>query len=151
MRNPTSFLLPVLAMVFALAVLGMPEGVAAQDGCTICVYVPQEEEPPTPECDPLPTGEGYETCDVKSGWEDCEMSSDKPDCGSRLALDGRADVGSGVAPAAVAIPWGRQLVVPAADTPAAVTRQACTGAIVQRRYSAGSIAELRAGLRHVTI
>ena len=33
----------------------------------------------------------------------------------------------------------------------AVVRQACTGAIVQRRYSPASITEIRAGLRRVTI
>ena len=43
MRSSISFLFPVLAMVFALGVVGMPEGVAGQeeeeeDGCTKCAY-----------------------------------------------------------------------------------------------------------------
>ena len=83
------------------------------------------------------------------------MSSTKPDCVPILALDGRAeDEGSGVSIAAVGgaeIPGWRQLVVPAPEMPAAMARQACTGAIVQRRYSPSDIEELRDGLRRVTI
>ena len=83
------------------------------------------------------------------------MSSDKEDCGLGLALDGRAvDMASPLTTAAMGgaeiSAWTR-LALPAAKTPPTVARQACTGAIVHRRYSQESVAELRAGLRRVTI
>ena len=155
MRNPTTSLFPVLAVLFALGELGMPEGVAAQDGCTTCVYVEPDGGPRRAECEPKPKGKGYEWCENFVKWNDCQMSSDEEDCGLDIALTGRAvDAGSAVAIAAVGgveIPRWRQLIVPTAATPPAVARQACTGAIVHRRYSPASIVELRAGLRHVTI
>ena len=151
MRSTMNSMLPVLAVVFALGVLGMPEGVAGQEGCTECL----KEDGRPPECVPKPNGEGYETCLVMVGENDCEMSGDEPDCGLILALAGRAvDVPSALTNGAVGgaeIPWWRQLAGPLAERPPTVTRQACTGAIVQRRYSPESITEIRAGLRHVTI
>lgn len=152
MRSSTGSLLPVLAALAALVVLGMPEGVAAQ--CTMCES-PGDNLFGGPRCVPLKEGKGYEECEVVAGEDNCTLSSDKPDCGLVLALDGRAlDLGSGVATGAVAgagIPRWLQLVVPAPETPPAALRQACTGAIVQRLYSPGGIAQLRSGLRHVTI
>ena len=151
MRSAMNSLLPVLAALFALGVLGMPAGVAAQEDCVRCHNV--DGKPP--ECVPKLVGEGWHECTVVEGVEDCEMSSDKPDCGLILALVGRAvDVPSTVAAGAVggtAMSWSQQLVAPAAEMPPTVTRQACTGAIVQRRYSPESIADIRAGLRRVTI
>lgn len=102
-----------------------------------------------------PNGKGYEWCENMVRWKDCQLSSDEEDCGLDVAFDGRAvNAGSAVAIAAVGgleIPQWRQLVVPTAATFPAVARQACTGAIVHRRYSPATIAELRTGLRHVTI
>ncbi len=155
MRNATSSLLPVLAALFALGVSGMPEGVAAQEGCTECV----KEDNSPPECVPKLEGDGYDTCKVVKPNEDCELSSDETDCVADPGFDGRAmhealHWASGVATGAVGgveIPWWQQLVVPAAEKSRAVARQACTGAIVQRRYSPARITEIRAGLRRVTI
>lgn len=155
MRSAMNSLLPLLVALFALGVLGMPEGVAAQDGCTECL----KEDNGPPECVPKLEGDGYETCTVVKPNEDCEMSSDESDCVAGPGLDGRAihealHWTSGVAAGAVGgveIPWWQQLGVPAAEMSPAVARQACTGAIVQRRYSPASITEIRAGLRHVTI
>lgn len=155
MRNAMNSLLPVLAVLFALGVFGMPEGVAAQEGCTECV----KEDNGPPECVPILEGDGYDTCLVVKPNEDCEMSSDESDCVADPGFDGRAmhealHWASGVATGAVGgveIPWWQQLVVPAAEMSPAVARQACTGAIVQRRYSPARITEIRAGLRRVTI
>ena len=158
MRNPTTSLLPVLAALFALDVLGMPEDVAAQDSCTVCQD--REEEGKPPKCVPTLEGMGYDSCRVvvtPVGKQKCRMSSTEPDCevGLAFALDGRAvDVGSGVATAAAGradIPRWQQLVVPVGETLPAMARSACTGAVIRRRYTAASIAELRAGLRRVTV
>ena len=157
MRSPTTSLLPVLSALFALGVLGMLEGIAAQS-CTVCEDREKEGKPP--KCVPTLEGMGYDSCRVvvtPVGEKKCRMSSDTPDCeaGVSFALDGRAvDVGSGIATAAVAraeIPRWQQLIVPVAETLPAVARQACTGAVIRRRYTAASIAELRAGLRRVTV
>lgn len=139
MRNAMNSMLPVLAALFAFGVLGMPEGVAAQEGCTECV----KEDNRPPECVPKLEGDGYDTCMVVVGEENCEMSSDEPDCVAGPGLDGRA--------LHEAIPGWQQLVAPAAEMSSAVVRKACTGAIVQRRYSPASITEIRAGLQRVTI
>lgn len=158
MRNSsTTSPLPRFSVLFALGVLGIPEGIAAQsDGCTTCAYPNENEEGPgPPECHPESQNKSYQTCTVVVGKPNCEMSSPKPDCVPTLALDGRAeDEGSGVAIAAVGgaeVSGWRQLVVPAPETPASVARQACTGAIVQRRYSPSDIAQIRDGLWRVTI
>lgn len=152
MRSAMNSLLPLLVALFALGVLGMPEGVAAQDGCTECL----KEDNSPPECVPKLEGDGYETCKVQKPNQDCEMSSDEPDCVAGPGLDGRAihealHWTSGVATGAVGGVQIPQLVVPAPMMSPAVVRQACTGAIVQRRYSPASITEIRAGLRRVTI
>lgn len=155
MRNPTTSLLPVLSVVLLLGVLGgMAEDVAAQDGCTTCVYLDPDEGPPRAECEPK-KGKGYEWCENFVKWKDCQMSSEEEDCGLGLALDGRAEhVGSGVATVAIGgtgIPGWGSLVLPAAETLPAVARQTCVGVIVHQRYSAARISELRAGLRRVKI
>lgn len=156
MRNPTSTLFPVLAALSALAVVGMPEGVAAQ-GKT-CVECKLSNDAP-PECVPLVEpflALGYKTCVADVRKKFCTMSSSSWDCVVTIHpfLDGRVDVGSPLANGSVGaaeFPRPRQVVVSGAATPAAVERAACTGAIVQRRYLPARIAELRADLRHVTI
>ena len=156
MRSRTRSLFPVLAALVALMTLGMPEGVAGQGkggptGCTEC----RKEDGEAPECVPKPKGEGYDDCINESEKGDCTLSSDKPDCGLVVALDGRAqDGGSGVATVAVGgmeVAPGLRPEVPAVRVPTAVARHACTGAIVNRRYSSATIAQLITGLRRVTI
>ena len=152
MRSAMNSLLPLLAALFALGVLGMPERAAAQDRCSECLI--RQNKPP--KCVPTGKGEeGYERCTADIYWDTCEMSSDKPDCNIVVTLDGRAvDTGPGVATGTVGraqiLRWA-QFVVAAVRTPPAAARQACTGAIVQGRYATAAIAEIRAGLRRVTI
>ena len=152
MRNATGSLLPVLAALFAIGVLGMPERAAAQPRCDKCLY--RLNKPP--KCVPTEKGaEGYEWCKTKNTSDECELSSEEPDCNVVVALDGRAvELDPGVAIGAVGRPqilrWV-QFAVSAVWTPPAAARQACASAIVHRRYSPPTIAEIRAGLRRVTI
>lgn len=162
MRSRTRSLLPVLAGLVALTTLGMPEGVAGQgkSACSKCVYTEakDKEDPPIPGCEPLTKGDGYKECHVKQGAPECtfgEPAPEGPNCTRPLLLlDGRAgDPGSRVVTAAVVgvrNPRWRQPSV-AAETAPAAARHACTGAIVNRRYSPARVAELRTGLRRVTI
>ena len=161
MRSRTRSLLPVLAGLVALMTLGMPEGVAGQgkSACSTCTYIKAKDpkDPPIPECESLTKGDGYKECHVEQGASDCSHGDprpEKPDCTAVLMLDGRAeDLGSGVVTAAVVgvkIPRWRLPLAPAETAPAAA-RHACTGAIVNRRYSPARVAELRTGLRRVTI
>ncbi len=60
MRSAMNSLIPLLAALFALGVLGMPEGVAAQDGCTECL----KEDNGPPECVPKLEGDGVEEDDL---------------------------------------------------------------------------------------
>ncbi len=148
MRSSTSFLFPVLAVVFALGVVGMPEGVAAQGkGCVVCKL--SKDAPP--ECEAIEApflARGYQRCRVEAGKRNCTLSDKWPDCWVTINpwLDGRVDVGSRLPSGS-----GQGVVVSGAATPVAVERSACTGAIVQRLYLPARIAELRADLRHVTV
>lgn len=156
MRNPTASLFPVLTALFALGVLGMPDGVAAQEG-TGCVKCERSNEEP-PACVPLvepAPALGWHTCEVEVGQWTCTLSRRWPDCVVYPPwLDGRVDMGPPVANGSVGateLPRSGQVVVSGVATPVAVERSACTSAIVQRRYPPARIAELRAHLRHVTV
>lgn len=156
MRNPTTSMFPVFAALFALLVLAMPDGVAAQ--AKTCVKCELTDDG-VPECVALVApflALGYRTCEVEAGKRSCTMSNTWKDCvvTKRPWLDGRVDGGSPVPNGSVGaaeFPRSGQVVVSSVATAAAIERSACTGAIVRRRYPPVRIAELRAHLRHVTV
>lgn len=144
---------PFLVLAALLMLLGMPEPAAAQKGCVAC----NKDDDGKPECVPKPKGAGYESCTLEKGKDECEMSSDEPDCGLVLALDGRS-LRRGANPALSGRADGADDQLPllpqpeaAAGTFLAASRHACTGAIIERRYAPARIAQLRIGLRRVTI
>lgn len=160
MRHQFTNDVPFLAMLMALACLVVPAEAAAQ-GCVDCGVWPEDDEYHI--CEPV-DGVGHNACTLTRGGRQCNVSTQpdgSEDCGLLLALDGR---GVGVSrtptPAASHMEDRTALGDGASRLPFAsvafgasfaVIRHACTGAILERSYPAAQVAELRFGLRHVTI
>lgn len=151
MRDQASRLFLVLAALLML--LGIPERAIAQPECVTCT----EDNEGNAQCVPKPKGAGYADCSLEKETDECELSSDAPDCGLILALDGRS-LRQGPNPALSGRAHGADDQLPlvpqpegAAGTFLAASRHACTGAIIERRYDPARIAQLRIGLRRVTI
>ena len=156
MNKPCTYPFPVFA-ILAFACLSVPERAVAQDFCYRCG--PWSENDEYYECNPDNNPSGYLACKLSRGGKPCATST-RPDGGTDchvvLAMDGR------VSPDVESQPWlqaaggtelpGRvQQTVASVDIPPKVVRHGCIGEIIQRRYSPARIAELRSGLRRVTI
>lgn len=161
MNKSCTYLFPVFAILLAFACLSAERAVA-QDYCLKCESASgnDEDESDGPyECDSKDNPKGYLACTLSRGGKQCATSTAPDggwDCHVALAMDGR------VSPDVESKPWlqavggtelpGRvQQTVASVDVPPKVARHGCTGAIIQRRYSPARIAELRSGLRRVTI
>ena len=159
MREPYTDLFRVLAILLAVACWGVPARAVAQVTPSPWCY----------NCEPV--GElakcesttedgafGRLKCKLAVGGKSCAMSSDSlgtggDDCQVEATLGGR------FSPDVVSEPWPQGVggaAVPRrltsfhlVDSP--VVRHDCSGAIIRRRYSSARIAELRSGLRRVTI
>ena len=153
MHMPITYLFRVLAIVLAFASLGAPSRAVAQvvahTHCYVCDL--WDESPPGEplfECDPDKSIFGYQRCELSNHNTTCTASSTRPDNGKDCYVeedwifpDGRASAGLELEPE----PWTQ--VVGRSE----VARHGCIGAIIQRRYSSARIAEMRSGLRRVTI
>lgn len=156
MRNRLSHLFLVPALL-GVAFLVVPEHSVAQD-CVGCRRWSEDENYWT--CKRV-DGMGHQACTLTQGGSQCRTSSNPdgggPDCGLKIALDGRGlgsvsdqgvrDVAVGAdGPGQSSLRGQRQ-----AGMAAAVTRHACTGAIIDRTYAPSRVGKLRSGLRHVSI
>ena len=151
MSKPFSCLIPVLAILAALAFLGVPERAIAQDYCYLCLpwYPPDFD----PETDTLQhyacrttEGLGFQGCQLSRAGRQCGYHNDEPGTYNCLVvLDPAGRVYSAESPRRM------QEVAPAANVLLEVARHGCTGAIIRRRYPPARITELRSDLRHVTI
>ena len=158
MREPYTNLFPVLAILLAVACLGVPARAVAQwtpsPWCYNCEPVGKLAKCASVTDD---SAFGYLECELAAGGKACNTSADPvggPDCRVDATLAGRVslDVDSEPWPQGVggaAVPRRLTSAVHLVDFP--VARHECTGAIIRRRYSSASIAELRSGLRRVTI
>ena len=160
-----TYLFSVLAVSLTFASLGVSARAVAQivhrPYCYQCEEWPEDNN--YYKCDSQGNIFGYVTCELSRGGKTCTTSNTPdggPDCYSGLwpvfVLDGRIspDVESAPRPVAVGGPVlvrRAQQAVPTADVPVEVARHACTGAIMQRRYASARIAEMRSGLRRVSI
>lgn len=160
MREPSTHRFPVLAILLAVACLGVPAHAVAQWTGTL-----------SPWCyDCRPVGElakcaavttdskfGYLACELSDGGNACNTSAGHdggPDCRVDVTLVGRVSLELDSEPwpggvGGMALPRRLTSVVHLVDSP--VARHGCSGAIVGRRYSSTRIAELSSGLRRVTI
>lgn len=158
--NYFNYLFPALAILLAFACLGVPARATAQDYCYRCELwePPEEDEDPPPEEDEdPPPEEHYFACRAteKTAFEACELSRGGRQCSHSNRPDGSSNC------LIVLDPAGRvysaefhrrmQEAAPATNVLPEVARHGCTGGIVRQRYSPARIAELRSGLRHVTI
>lgn len=152
MHKPCTYLFPVVAFACLVA----SARAVAQD----CVGCGEWEEDPEYYVCGTVDGVGHQACKLSKGGKQCSKSTlpdGSPDCGVVLALDGRGSqhVESGQWPQAVGgeveLPARVQRTAPAVADLSEVARHGCNGAIIQRRYSSAKIAELRSGLRRVTI
>lgn len=168
MNKLWTYLFPVLTILFTFPFLGVPtQAVAQQVASPFCYQCEQwQEDPNYVKCDSQDNDAGYLGCSLVSGGKQCATSS-APDGGAdcivpRLpGLDGwdgdvwaLLEVESEPWPPVVAgteIARRVQQAVSDVDVPLEVARHGCTGAIILRGYSPARIAELRAGLRRVTI
>lgn len=157
--NYFNYLFPALAILLAIACLGVPARATAQDYCYECErWEPEEEDedPPPPEEDEDPpphyfacraTEEtAFEACRLLRGGRQCSHSNrpgGSPNC--LMVLDQAGRVYS------AELPRRMQEAAPATNVLPEVARHGCTGGIVRQRYSPARIAELRSGLRHVKI
>ena len=166
MNKPWTYLSPVLATLFAFAFLGVPTQAVAQwlpsPFCYQCEL--WDKDPDYVECDSEDNTLGYLGCSLVDGGKQCATSSAPnggADCIVLPSLSGwdggvwaLLDVESEPWPQVVAgteVPRWVQQAASAVDVPLEVARHGCTGAIIQRRYSSARIADLRSGLRRVTI
>lgn len=153
MNKPFSYLLPVLVILAAFACLGVPERAVAQDYCYKCKqWVPDEGPPPEEEPEEdyfacrATEGLGFQACKLSRAGRQCTYTNDpngRPDC--LIVLDPVGRVHSAESPRPM------QETALATNVLPEVARHGCSGAIVRRRYSSTRIAELRSGLRNVTI
>ena len=166
MNKPCTYLFPVLAISFAFVCLGVPAQAVAQWVVSPFCYQCEEwdEDPEYQECDSENNMLGYLGCALSAGGKQCVTSS-TPDGGADCivlpGLDGwdggvwaSLDVESEPWPQVVAgtdVPRRVHQVASTLDVPLEVVRHGCTGAIIQRHYSSARVAELRSGLRRVTI
>lgn len=166
MNKLFAYLFPVLATLLAFACLGVPAPAVAQDvlepheHCYKCTA--WEKNPNYYSCKHVSVegAIGHKACKLKGGAKQCNTSQNHvdfgPDCTVVLAMDGR------VLPNVESEPWSQAVAgtdlprrehqaEPSVDVALEEVRHGCTGAIIQRRYSSARIAELRTGLRRVTI
>lgn len=158
MREPYTNLFPVLAILLAVACLGVPARAVAQwtpsPWCYDCKPVGKLAK-----CAAVTTDSefGYLACQLEEGGKACETSADPvggPDCRVDITLVGRVSlaVDSEPWPQGVGGAAGPRWLTSAVHLVGfPVARHECSGAIVRRRYSSARIAELRSGLRRVTI
>ena len=161
MNKPSTCLFPIFAIPFVVACLGVSARAVAQDPNHFC-YQCQEWEKNTDyyACVAVTTADslGHKSCSLLGNANQCGVSTGPdhgPDCKVVPTVAGRVSLGVKSAPSQAV--GGRELprwvlqAVPAVDVPQELTRHRCTGAIIQRRYSSKRIAELRSGVRRVTI
>ena len=160
MREPYTHPFPVLAILLAVACLGVPTRAVAQTPHDYCYQCNEwKEDPEYVTCEPV-TKEGtygHLSCTLMEGAKQCGVSTGPRgghDCIVVPTLDGRASLGVDSEPWPQAV-GGTELprwvlhAVPAVLLE--VARRGCTGAIIQRRYSSPGIAELRSDLERVAI
>ena len=150
MHMPITYLFRVLAIVLAFASLGVParavaQGPVAHTHCYLCEkWDDSPEDEILMECDPDDNIIGFQQCELSNGGQTCTTSGTAPDSDKDcyvpfVFVDGRASADL------ESEPWTQVVGRPE------VARHGCTGAIIQRRYSSARIAEIRSGLRRVTI
>lgn len=161
MREPYTDHFRVLAILLAVACSSVPARAVAQvtpsPWCYSCEPVGDLAK-----CESTSKDGDYGRlkCKLAEGGKSCAMSSDPSgsggdDCVVEATLGGRVslDVVSEPWPQGVggaAVPR-RLTSVHLVDSPVVLVRHECSGAIIRRRYSSARIAELRSGLRRVTI